>query len=393
MVGNFLTGPHKIPLDDLILHIVPYQNKLQSSPPSKTCYLPQRVNAIAITLIPKRCGAGSMEDGNQFAFIPRRSIINNILLYLELVEGYHLNSGPVLHFSLFSIMINSSLEGFFHGRKGLRVSNEVASRLATSLGIALGNLPTRYLRLSLLFGRLQLIRYMLRSLQVYWARRKVETPVKVAWAEVCLPSEEGGLIILDGPSWNIASTMKILWLMLTSLGSLWVAWVEAYILKERLLWMIESGEGPILEQVGERVLDDTTSQREARLSEFIESDGKCVRDIWVWVPGHQGGFSISSLWDTVRTRYGQVLQVMAFSHRIRYWGVELSWICRQGIRKSVRRKLCHILWYTTIYFIWKEWNHRFHGGQARDPIVLFQLICTCIRTRAISWREDAQILI
>ncbi|TYK26643.1 zf-RVT domain-containing protein [Cucumis melo var. makuwa] len=67
--------------------------------------------------------------------------------------------------------------------------------------------------------------------------------VKVAWAEVCLPFEEGGLAIRDGPSWNITSTMKILLLLLASSASLWMAWAKAYILKERSLWAVNTGIG------------------------------------------------------------------------------------------------------------------------------------------------------
>ena len=66
---------------------------------------------------------------------------------------------------------------------------------------------------------------------------------KVAWDEVCLPFDEGGLDIRDGSSWNIASTLKILWLLLVKSGSLWVAWVESYILKGRSLWEIDAGVG------------------------------------------------------------------------------------------------------------------------------------------------------
>ena len=63
----------------------------------------------------------------------------------------------------------------------------------------------------------------------------------MAWAGMYLPFEKGRLAIHDGHSWNIANTIKILWLLLTSSGSLWMAWVEAYILKGRLLWAVESG--------------------------------------------------------------------------------------------------------------------------------------------------------
>ena len=36
--------------------------------------------------------------------------------------------------------------------------------------------------------------------------------VKVAWDEVCLPFDERGLAFRDGSSWNLASTLKILFL-------------------------------------------------------------------------------------------------------------------------------------------------------------------------------------
>ncbi|TYK19523.1 reverse transcriptase [Cucumis melo var. makuwa] len=555
----------------------------------------------------------SFISSNQSAFILGRSIIENILLCQELVGGYHLNSGkprctlkvdlqkaydsvnwdflfglqisistPLKFVSwisacvtspMFSIMINGSLEGFFHGRKGVRqgdplslflfvmvmevlsrmlnkipqsfqfhhrcekrfgelsglfanprkssifiagVNNENASRLAACMGFVRGNLPVRYLGLPLLTGRLrsndcvpliqritsrirsrsarvlsfagrlQLVCSVLCSLQVYWAI--------VFVLPAYVHNEEGGLGIRDGTAWKFASTLKILWLMLTNSGSLWVAWVEAYVLKGRSLWDVDSRvgrswclrailrkqeklkqhvrmkvgngnrcrvwldpwlqRGAILERVGERVLYDAASRREASLSNFIGPDGE-----WLWP---RGGFSIASAWEAIRPRGGRVLwdgllwgggnipkhsfcawlaikdrlgtrdrfhrwdssvplscilceggmesrdhlffscpfggdvwsrvlRIMASSHRIGHWGVELSWICHQGIRKGVRRKLWRVLWCATIYFIWNERNHRLHGGQAPDPIVIFHLICTWIRARAGSWREDAYL--
>ena len=89
--------------------------------------------------------------------------------------------------------------------------------------------------------------------------------------------------------------------------------------------------GAILEQVGERVLYDAASRREARLSDFIGSNGEwlwsrvflelinlwdrvqevspclSVSDSWVWVPGRQGGFSIASAWKAIHPRGGRVL--------------------------------------------------------------------------------------
>ena len=57
----------------------------------------------------------------------------------------------------------------------------------------------------------------------------------------------------------------------------------------------------------------------------------------------------------------------------------MSWICHKGIEKGVRKKLWRLLWCATIYFIWQECNHRLHGGQVREPMIIFQLTRLCIR--------------
>ncbi|KAA0037224.1 uncharacterized protein E5676_scaffold832G00250 [Cucumis melo var. makuwa] len=67
--------------------------------------------------------------------------------------------------------------------------------------------------------------------------------------------------------------------------------------------------GPILEQIGKRVLYDATSWRQARHFEFL------------------GGI---------------------FGLRV--------------LGKGVRRKLWRVLWCAMIYFIWKECNHRLQGA-------------------------------
>ena len=146
------------------------------------------------------------------------------------------------------------------------------------MGFTIGHHPVRYLGLPLLLGRLrssdcdpliqritsrirswparvlsfagrlQLVRLVLRSLQVYWASvfmlpMKVHRDVdkilrsylwrgngkgrgsaKVAWDEVCLPFDEGGLAIRDLSSWNKARALKILWLLLVKSRSLWNVW-------------------------------------------------------------------------------------------------------------------------------------------------------------------------
>ncbi|TYK06293.1 RVT_1 domain-containing protein [Cucumis melo var. makuwa] len=190
----------------------------------ETCYLPQGVNATTITLIPKRCGAEHMKDiCNQSAFIPRRSITVNILLCQELLGGYHLNSG---------------LSG---------VSNFIST----------------------------VKRFVLRLLEFYLLL--VDCGLFVLCFTIFRGKEED--------RWGVKLVWQKCVYLLRRVSLLLM--MEAYILKERSLWVINSRvgrywclrailQGPILEQVWERMLYDT------------------------------GGFSIASAWDTIRPRYSRV---------------------------------------------------------------------------------------
>ena len=39
-------------------------------------------------------------------------------------------------------------------------------------------------------------------------------------------------------SWNVACVMQSIWSILTKAGSLWIAWLEAYVLKGRSFWQV-----------------------------------------------------------------------------------------------------------------------------------------------------------
>jgi hypothetical protein len=109
-------------------------------------------------------------------------------------------------------------------------------------------------------GRLQLIKSILFSIQVYWSSifilpcstlRKIESLLaaflwrgtslttsgaKVAWNSVCYPMQEGGLGIKKLKDWNKAATLKHIWRLLTETDSIWTNWVHAVLLRQKSFW-------------------------------------------------------------------------------------------------------------------------------------------------------------
>ena len=54
----------------------------------------------------------------------------------------------------------------------------------------------------------------------------------VSWDEICYPkSEGGGLGIRELCSWNQACVMQSIWALIVKSGSIWIAWVQEYVLK------------------------------------------------------------------------------------------------------------------------------------------------------------------
>ncbi|KAJ6889554.1 hypothetical protein NC652_030338 [Populus alba x Populus x berolinensis] len=106
-------------------------------------------------------------------------------------------------------------------------------------------------------GRLQLIKSVLFSIQVYWSSifilpsatiRKIESTLaaflwrgtslshagaKVAWHAVCYPLNEGGLGIKNLKHWNQAAIIKHIWHLLAHRNSIWVTWIHTILLRGR----------------------------------------------------------------------------------------------------------------------------------------------------------------
>lgn len=110
-------------------------------------------------------------------------------------------------------------------------------------------------------GRLQLISSVLHSIQSYWSSVftlpasvliSIETILrqflwkgsalgkcgaKVAWEDICLPKNEGGLGIRNLKDCNKAAMLKYIWILFIDKESLWCRWIHSNFLKRDNFWI------------------------------------------------------------------------------------------------------------------------------------------------------------
>jgi len=60
--------------------------------------------------------------------------------------------------------------------------------------------------------------------------------VKIAWDVVCTSKESGGLGLKRLVCWNKVFALKLIWLLFTKAGSLWVSWVRMNLIGTRKFW-------------------------------------------------------------------------------------------------------------------------------------------------------------
>ena len=113
-------------------------------------------------------------------------------------------------------------------------------------------------------GRLQLVKSILCSLQVFWAShlflpKKIHMLIeqnlrcflwsgsctshyssKVAWEVVCAPTSEGGLGIKSLHIWNKALMARHIWILLIDDSSLWSSWIKVNFLRDKIFWMVST---------------------------------------------------------------------------------------------------------------------------------------------------------
>lgn len=195
--------------------------------------------------------------------------------------------------SVSGLGVNRSKTAVFFDGGNARYNREVASRF----GLKQGSFPVRYLGVPLttkkltkqdyqplidklhsrftswtvrhlsFAGRLQLLKSVIYSTITFWASifllpnsclRKLEqmcsgflwkgvptdaSGAKVAWDSVCKSRESGGLGLKRIGLWNKVLGLKLIWLLFSAAGSLWVSWVKIHLLRSENFWTLVPDSG------------------------------------------------------------------------------------------------------------------------------------------------------
>ncbi|KAG7572003.1 Reverse transcriptase domain [Arabidopsis suecica] len=64
---------------------------------------------------------------------------------------------------------------------------------------------------------------------------------KISWEKVCRPKQEGGLGLRSLKEANTVCCLKLIWRIVSHSNSLWVNWIQTFILKQDSLWSLTNG--------------------------------------------------------------------------------------------------------------------------------------------------------
>ena len=263
---------------------------------------------------------------------------------------------------------------------------------------------------------------------------------RVSWKTVCYPKSEGGLGIKDLSSWNQECILQNICSLITKSGSLWIAWIQTYVLRGRDFWQISAVQN--CSWSWRKLLN----LRPLAL-QFVEWENGRIK----WKLAGRN-YKTSDVWERIRPKQEKVewhrllwapftvpkcaliawmaiLNRLPTMDRLQAWGLEVTGICvlcKQGIEsrdhlffsctfskqiwkgiltlcglrraahgweeelkwayknlkgKSLLSIVLRSAWSAYIYFIWKERNGRLYNSKEETSEQVLEQIKQMIRFR------------
>ncbi|XP_071740808.1 uncharacterized protein [Rutidosis leptorrhynchoides] len=230
------------------------------------------------------------------------------------------------------------------------VPAHIQGKIINILPFTIGNLPMKYLGVPLLAkrlsisdckclidkikakvynwknrklsyaGRLQLVASVLSSMQIYWMSvyilpsgviEEIERclkcflwsqsdncrgKAKVAWKDVCIPKNQGGLGLKSLKEWNVVLVIKNLWRILTQKDSLWGKWVNVVKLNGESIW---DTVGDYKDSWGWRHLMNLRQKVYPHVDVAMVNGEEVIK--WIANDGNKVEFSTKQVWNDLRS--------------------------------------------------------------------------------------------
>ncbi|XP_039019830.1 uncharacterized protein LOC120151446 [Hibiscus syriacus] len=233
---------------------------------------------------------------------------------------------------------------------------------------------------------------------------------RVSWEIICLSKSEGGLGVKNIKSWNRARLISLIRKILAGDGSLWVAWLKAYVFKEHDFWQFRAAAnvswsiGRILKSRAEALpILSVGSPQVKEIWDLIRSKGQNIS--WhkiIWFPLHIPKFSLiawMALLNKLPTRdrlprmgistdgicvncsnsnetrdhlfshcslatdlWNSILNLNGMKTTYLSWEDMVSKACSSWKGKSLLTTILKLSWTAFIYSLWQERNQRIFQG-------------------------------
>ena len=212
-------------------------------------------------------------------------------------------------------------------------------------------------------------------------REQTAKGAKVSWENICFPKSEGGLGLKDLITWNQACVLQNIWAIIANSGSLWIAWINQYVLRGRSLWQLEATKGASWNW-------NKLLKLRGLAQQFI--DRREGKDYWK-IPGNK--YKAATVWEVLRPKkeknvwhrliwgsfvvpkhafiaWMAVLNRLPTMDRMIKWGIELECCC--SLCKQVEESRDHLFFECPFSKeIWK------------------QILCLCgLRRTVLDWHYE-----
>ncbi|XP_022014827.1 uncharacterized protein LOC110914335 [Helianthus annuus] len=314
-------------------------------------------------------------------------------------------------------------------------------------------------------GRLQLINSVLSSMHIFWAAvfiipahvtkdlekrmrhflwnkgRQGKVHAKVAWKEVCLPKEEGGLGIKSISDVNKALITNHIWSIISNRRSLWVQWIQSHNGAQTNAWSENWCQySPLSSFISPQIIASAGFTLQSSVDSLFDDHGQWkwpqdwfdlfpvlinidtpnlvqqVEDRLIWkdLEGTPRQFGSKEVWNNIRNRnstvawanliwfpqciprhlfhmwlvWNNVKSMVDMSNVNDSWESIKDWMVQHANTKKIDHIVCKMVVAASTYFIWQERNNRFFSQNQSSVSMVTERIVNTIRLRVMGFNPS-----